>query len=123
MFTNKLIVLSALILFLLMQSLGFGQTRYSDYSKNPLTLYELGLVGKLLPKVAEQIAIINSYEKEVSLLRGIIEINKQEIEQLNLKNEGLNELLDISKSKWWQEPFMIVGYIIVSFVVGVLVIL
>jgi len=123
MCTNKLIVLSALILFLLMQSSAFGQILYKDYSKYPLTLYELGLVGKLLPKVAEQIAIINSYKKEVTLLRGIIEINKQEIEQLNLKNEGLNELLDISKSKWWQEPFMIVGYIIVSFVVGVLVIL
>ncbi|MGB5850231.1 MAG: hypothetical protein WBH40_17210 [Ignavibacteriaceae bacterium] len=88
---------------------------------NPLTLYELALVGKLLPKVAEQNEIIESYKDEIGLLRTVISINEQEISQLNFTVAGLERILDDSKAKWWQSPVAIVAYVVLSFAVGVMV--
>ena len=88
---------------------------------NPLTLYELALVGKLLPKVAEQNEIIQSYKDEIGLLRTVISINEQEISQLNFTVTGLERILDDSKAKWWQSPVAIVAYVALSFAIGVMV--
>ena len=121
MFTKQSILFTILILIMLMLSSVSGQTRYSNYSMNPLTLYELALVGKLLPKVAEQNEIIQSYKDEIGLLRTVISINEQEISQLNFTVAGLKRILDDSKAKWWQSPVAIVAYVVLSFVVGVMV--
>ena len=118
MFIKRLIPYILLILFLLIPSLNFGQTVYEKYSKSPLNLGELQLIGKLLPRAIEEII---SLRGEITALRKVKEIDDNTTEVLNLRIKGLEQLVEISKPRWWQQPAFIAIYIIIAFVGGIMV--
>ena len=81
------------------------------------------MIGKLLPVVAEYNEIIRNYRIEVGNLRYALTISNLEADMFKSYKENMEIYLEQVEAKWWQSPVAIICYIVVSFAIGVMVVL
>jgi len=123
---------TVLILCLLMPLYGISQTdsttKYQNFSRQQLLTFELQRVARIFPQ-AESYYHQNKTKDEINAKQSevidtlLVAFEKTEvrekiyIEQLKLKDEEI----EIVKPKWWQEPLVIVGEIILALITGVMI--
>ena len=91
-------------------------------------ILELQQVAKIFPQ-AESYYIQNNNKDQViegqqTVIDTLFKAFKKSDERANLYEEQLklkDDEIDIIKPKWWQEPVIIIGEIIIAFITGIMI--